>query len=293
VHTHKAKAGALGRLVALLAGVPVRVHTYHGHVFHGYFGPTKTRFFVAVERALARITTRLVAPAPALVEELAQKYAIAPKERFSVVPLGFDLSPFARAGRHRGELRKRLGIGNDIRLVGIVGRMVPVKDHAGFIAAAALLAARREDVHFVFIGGGELEAAVRADLAARGLTSRAHLLGWSKSLERIYPDLDVVALSSLNEGTPVALIEAMAAGTPVAAISVGGVADVLRDGARGELAPPRDPGALASAIERALSPASRDRAARIRAEVTAEFSADRLCADLERLYRSLVVESPS
>jgi glycosyltransferase involved in cell wall biosynthesis len=287
VHTHKAKAGAIGRVCALLAGVPVRVHTYHGHVFHGYFGAAKTRLFLAVERALARVTTRLVVPAPRLVDELAGRYAIASADRFTVVPLGFDLAPFAAAEQHRGELRRRLGVAEDVRLVGIVGRMVPVKDHATFIAAAALLAKRHDDVHFVFIGGGELEPDVQRDVTARGLMSRTHLLGWSRQLERIYADLDVLALSSVNEGTPVALVEAMAAGVPVAATAVGGVADVLRDGARGELAPARDPEALAAAIDRALSPTARERAQRVRAGVLEEFGAVRLCADLARLYDAL------
>jgi glycosyltransferase involved in cell wall biosynthesis len=111
-----------------------------------------------------------------------------------------------------------------------------------------------------------------------------HLLGWSKQLERIYADLDVVALSSLNEGTPVALIEAMAAGIPVAATAVGGVVDVLQNGLRGELAPPRDPAALADAIERALSRDARLRATRIRADVLTHYNAERLCSDLARLY---------
>jgi glycosyltransferase involved in cell wall biosynthesis len=288
VHTHKAKAGAIGRVCALLAGVPVRVHTYHGHVFHGYFGAAKTRLFLGIERALARVTTRLVVPAPRLVDELAGHYAIAPADRFSVVPLGFDLAPFAAAEQHRGALRRRLRVGDEVKLVGIVGRMVPVKDHATFVAAAGLLAARRDDVHFVFIGGGELEAEVRRDVEARGLTARAHLLGWSKQLEQIYADLDVLALSSLNEGTPVALIEAMAAGVPVAATAVGGVPDMLQGGALGELAPPSDPGALADAIARALTPAARDRSRRSRAAVLAAFDASRLCADLAQLYDKLL-----
>src|SRR5205814_5529231 len=112
--------GALGRAVALLAGVPVRVHTFHGHVFHGYFGPTKTRAFLAIERALARTTSRLVALSPALRDELAGRYRIAPVERFTVVPLGFDLAPFAAAERHRGELRRELGLDEKAILIGIV-----------------------------------------------------------------------------------------------------------------------------------------------------------------------------
>lgn len=291
VHTHKAKAGAIGRVCAILAGVPVRVHTYHGHVFHGYFGPWKTRAFVTIERLLARRTSRLLALSDGLVDELAGRYRIAPAERFSVVPLGLDLAPFAAVEGHRGALRARLGVADDVRLIGIVGRMVPVKDHATFVAAAAILAARRTDVQFVFIGGGELEAEVRRALDERGLSARAHLLGWSKQLERIYADLDVLALSSLNEGTPVALIEAMAAGVPVAATAVGGVPDLLDGGTRGELAPARDPAALAGAIERALSVAARERAGRIRADAIARYGASRLCADLAALYGTLLSEA--
>ena len=223
-----------------------------------------------------------------LVHELSDQYRIAPAARFSVVPLGFDLGPFAAADAHKGELRRELGVGQDVPLVGIVGRMVPVKDHATFIEAAAVLAGRRADVQFVFIGGGELEQAVREHLARVGLTKRAHLLGWRRELHRLYPDLDVFALSSVNEGTPVTLIEAMAAGVPVVATSVGGVADVLREGERGELVPARDPLALAAAIERSLSVVARQRANAIRAEVITEYGGERLCRDLERLYDELL-----
>ena len=288
VHTHKAKAGALGRLCAVAAGVPVRVHTYHGHVFSGYFGVTKTRLFLSIERALARVSTRLVTPAQSLVDELTERYRVAPSKLFAVVPLGFDLTPFANVERHRGELRARLGVGRDTRLVGIVGRMVPVKDHATFVAAAALLAARHDNLHFVFVGGGELETDIRRDIETRGLGAKVHLLGWTKQLEHVYADLDAVALSSVNEGTPVALIEAMAASVPVAATQVGGVPEILRHGARGELAPASDPGRLADAIERALSAGAKTRAARIRSEVLAEFGVARLCADLAHLYQDLL-----
>jgi glycosyltransferase involved in cell wall biosynthesis len=288
VHTHKAKAGAIGRVVSLFAGVPVRVHTFHGHVFHGYFGAGKTRMFLAIERTLARVTSRLVALSDGLVDELAARYRIAPAPRFAVVPLGFDLSPFAAAERHKGELRGELGVPTTAKLVGIVGRMVPVKDHATFLAAAAELAARRDDVRFVVVGGGELEPQVRAELARRGLDGRTHLLGWRRDLARIYADLDVVALSSVNEGTPVTLIEAMAAGVPVAATTVGGVPDLLDGGARGELAPAGDPAALAQAIDRALLPSARARAARLRPSVLEQFGGARLCRDLEALYLSLL-----
>ncbi|HEY2744572.1 MAG TPA: glycosyltransferase [Polyangia bacterium] len=284
VHTHKAKAGAIGRVCAVAARVPVRIHTFHGHVFDGYFAPAKTKAFIAIEQALALVSDRLVALSTGLVDELTARYRIASRARFTVVPLGFDLAPFAHAEEHRGELRARLNVDDSVRLIAIVGRMVPVKDHATFVAAAAELARRRGDLHFVFVGAGELEADVRALLASAGLTARAHLLGWSRELPRIYADLDALALSSINEGTPVALIEAMAARVPVAATAVGGVRDLLAHGARGELAPPRDARSLADAIERALQPAAKERAGRIRGDVLREFGMERLCADLARLY---------
>jgi glycosyltransferase involved in cell wall biosynthesis len=288
VHTHKAKAGAIGRVCALAAGVPVRVHTFHGHVFHGYFGPWKTRAFLGIERLLARFTTRLIALSSGLVDELSQKYRVAAAERFAVVPLGFDLARFADLSAQRGALRRELGIAAETKLVAIIGRMVPVKDHASFVAAAALLAARRNDVAFLFVGAGELEADVRAAIARSGLDGRVHLLGWTRDLPRIYADVDVVALSSVNEGTPVTLVEAMASGVPVAATAVGGVPDLLAGGARGELAPVRDPAALADAIDRALSPTALDRARSLRAEIFDSFGQARLCRDLARLYDELL-----
>lgn len=284
VHTHKAKAGAIGRVVAILAGVPVRIHTFHGHVFEGYFGAAKTSIFVAIERALARITTRLVALSDGLVDNLVHRWRIGSADQFAVVPLGFDLRPFVDAQRYRGALRGELAIGEDIRLIGIVGRMVPVKDHRTFVEAAARVARSRPDTHFVFIGGGELEEEISAQLKSRGLSERSHLLGWRRQLEKIYPDLDVLALSSVNEGTPVTLVEAMSVGVPVVATAVGGVPDILEHGRNGELVPPRDPDALASALLRALEPAARVRADRIRGDITERFGRERLFRDLSNLY---------
>jgi glycosyltransferase involved in cell wall biosynthesis len=167
-----------------------------------------------------------------------------------------------------------------------------VKAHATFVAAADLLARRRPDVHFVFVGGGELEAEIRADVVNRGLSTRTHFLGWRRDLPVIYADLDVAALSSLNEGTPVSLIEAMASGVPVVSTNVGGVSDVLRNGTRGYLVPPLDPRALADGIDQALSPEARQRMTTIRAEMSVEYGASRLCRDLRALYLELVGWDP-
>lgn len=292
VHTHKAKAGVIGRLAALASGTPVRVHTFHGHVLSGYFGPLKSRLFATVERLLAGTTSRLVTPSSRLADDLAATYKVAPRERFQVVPLGFDLEPFEECEVHRGRLRAELAVAGDVKLVAIIGRMVPVKDHATFVAAAALLAARRPEVHFVFVGGGSLEQAIRADVRRHGLEARSHFLGWRDDLPVIYADLDVAALSSVNEGTPVSIIEAIASGVPVVATHVGGVPDVLRNGARGSLVPPRDPKAMAEAIEQALSPQAKAHAMSMRAQVN-EYRADRLCRDLARMYLDLLGAGPA
>jgi glycosyltransferase involved in cell wall biosynthesis len=288
VHTHKAKAGALGRLVALLSGVPVRVHTFHGHVLRGYFGPLKSAFFSSVERGLAQVTSCLIAPSGRLADELTTTHRLCSRDHFEVISLGFDLQPFMRSDEQRGRLRSELGLSAADKLVGIVGRMVPVKAHSAFVSAARLLADRRPDVRFVFVGGGELEESIRADVRAQGLADRTHFLGWRRDLPAIYADLDVTALSSLNEGTPVSLIEAMASGVPVVSTNVGGVADVFAQGARGELVPSNDVPALAAAIERALRPEARVRAAAIRAEIVREYGAERLCRELAALYLQLL-----
>lgn len=285
VHTHKTKAGLLGRSAAAMCGVPVRVHTYHGHVLEGYFGAARARAMIAMERRLAHLTSRLVTISPGLLRDLSGRLRIAAPERFSVVPLGLDLQPFRAADALRGRLRAELRAAPRTRLVGLVGRMVPIKDHLTFLRALALL--DDPSVHAVLVGGGETEPQIRGAVSALGLGERVHLLGWRRDLPAIYADLDVLALTSRNEGTPVAVIEALCAGVPVVATAVGGVPDVLQGGRRGRLVPPGDPEALRAALRqllddgdaraRAAEPARRD-------EVAAEYGIERLCATMADLY---------
>ena len=295
VHTHTAKAGTLGRIAAILCGVPVRVHTFHGHVFAGYFPPWQTRAFLAIERLLGRFTQRIVTLSDGLRRELVERYRIAPWDAVAVIPLGLDLAPIAACATRRGELRRELGVGPAARLVGIVGRLVPVKNHDLFLDACVRLQRRgKADVHGVVVGGGELEASLRRRARALGLAERVHFLGWRRDLAPVYADLDVAVLTSRNEGTPVALIEAMAAGVPVVATAVGGAPDLLGHGAKGELVPPPfSPDDLAAAIARALTPEARARSARVAPAILAAYSAPRLCRDLETLYNELVPFRPA
>ncbi|MDW8281226.1 MAG: glycosyltransferase [Myxococcales bacterium] len=285
VHTHKTKAGLLGRVAAALAGVPVRVHTFHGHVLEGYFSSYRARAMLWMERMLAHLTTRLVTVSPRVQRDLVHKLGIAPAARFEVVPLGLDLAPFRHCDRLRGRLRAELGLPPEIRLVGMVGRMVPIKDHRTLLQAMHRL--DDPQVHAVLVGSGESEPAVRQAIDELGLGGRVHLLGWRRDLPLVYADLDVLALTSRNEGTPVAIIEALCAGVPVVATAVGGVPDVLRQG-RGVLVPPGDAARLSAALRMVLDDPAAVQQARDpdrRDEVMAEYGIDRLCAALGALYQ--------
>ncbi|MBI5958782.1 MAG: glycosyltransferase [Chloroflexi bacterium] len=287
VHTHTAKAGFVGRLAAWLAGVPVRVHTFHGHVFHGYFSPTKTRLFLWLERFNARISSSLITISPRLRDELVQDYAIAPLEKFSVVPLGLELAPFAEMARHQGDFRARFNLPADAPLVGIIGRLVPVKNHELFLNMAARVRQAIPSAHFVIVGDGETRAAVEAQVSALGLENAVTFTGWQADVKPAYSALDVLVISSRNEGTPVSIIEALAAGVPVVSTAVGGVPDLLRGGAFGRLVPPDDPDALAAAVIATLADSPTDQK-NIRQAITAEYDISRLAADLAQLYRSLL-----
>jgi glycosyltransferase involved in cell wall biosynthesis len=291
VHTHTAKAGTLGRLAAILAGVPIRVHTFHGHVFEGYFPPWKTAVFLAIERLLARHTDRILTLSGRQKQDVTERYRVAPADKVDVVPLGLDLAPLAGCEAARGQLRAELRLGPEVPLIAMVGRFVPIKNHALFLQAAAVLGCTQPDARFVLVGDGECARAIAEQTTALGLQGRVIPLGWRRDLQRIYADLNVVALTSLNEGTPVALIEAMAAGVPVVATSVGGVADLLQGGRRGEvIAVPASPEQVADGLLRALSPLARERARRVRAEIVAEYGVERLCRRLEDLYTALALE---
>lgn len=289
VHTHTAKAGAIGRAAAVLAGVPIRVHTYHGNVLRGYFGPAKTRIFMWIEQLLGSFTQRVVAISELQRDELCDLFRVIPRRRCRVIPLGFDLAPFAAAERRRGELRRELGIPAGRPLIGIVGRLVPIKNHELFFDAAERVRAVR-DVGLVVVGDGEQRAALERRAAERGLSDRTVFLGWRRDLDVIYADLDLVALTSINEGTPVAVIEAMASARPVVATEVGGVADVVEHERTGLLVRAGDAAAFAQATLRLLDdPALGERLGReARSRALARYGSDRLVRDVRQLYDELL-----
>ena len=289
VHTHTAKAGALGRLAARLAGVPVIVHTFHGSVFAGYFGSFTSRFFQLIERTLALGTDVILAVSRRVAEDLEER-KIAPRSKIEVIPLGLELNRFEHVSQYRGELRHELGLAADAPLVGCVGRLVLIKDLGTLLEAIVLLSTACPEAVLLVVGDGDQRPALEREAARLHLGSRVRFLGFRTDLERIYADLDLAINCSLNEGTPVALIEAMAAGVPVVATDVGGTPDLLEDGRLGHLVPPRDPEALANAITDALAPGGRsaDQAELARESVLRRFSLERLLTDLDQLYLRLL-----
>lgn len=293
VETHTAKAGFVGRVAARLANVPIVLHVFHGHVFYGYFGRTQTGVYIGIERLMARLSDRIVTISASQRRDITQVYRIARPDKVVVVPLGFDLAPFVEA-RHAaaGHFRRALGLAPDEPLVGFVGRLTAVKNPLLFVEVARRVLERAPRAHFVMVGDGELRSEVEAQIDALGQAERVHLVGWQRDMPSVYAALDALALTSLNEGTPVSAIEALAAGVAVAATDVGGVPDVVQDGQTGLLVPPGDADALAAAVGTLLSaPESSQRLARAgQQDVLSRFGRDRLVADMDSLYQSLLEE---
>ncbi len=288
VHTHTTTAGFLGRLAARLAGVPVVVHTLHWHPFHGYYSATQTQFFIWLERLGAYFADSIITLSESLRRELVETYHITRKSRMIVLPIGLDLAAFAAVKRGCGDFRARCELPEGVPLVGIVGRLIPVKNHGLFLRAALRVRERFPDAHFVIVGDGLSRSSIDHQIEALGLGRAVTVTGWQQDMASVYSDLDLLVLSSLNEGTPLPLIEALAAGCPVVATAVGGVSDLLDGGQLGALVPSNDVDALTAAMITALeSPPDPEKA---RTAMLDRYSIDRLVTDMEGLYRGLLAK---
>jgi glycosyltransferase involved in cell wall biosynthesis/SAM-dependent methyltransferase len=284
VHTHTAKAGALGRVAARVAGVPRVVHTFHGHVFEGYFGPAASAAAVRAERALARLADRVVAVSDEVGRDLVERFRVVPREKLAVVPVGLPLGDFFACASRRGALRRELALAADAPVVVFVGRLVAVKEPHLALDAWRLVRREIADATLVVVGDGDLAASLR-----KRREEGVVFLGWRRDLATILADADLALLTSRNEGTPVALVEAAAAGVPAVATRVGGVPSVVEDGATGVLVPPGAAAAIESAVVALLRDAPRRRAmgAAARDRAAARWSDARLLADLRALYTGL------
>lgn len=298
IHTHTAKAGAVGRLAGILYNATCGrrhkariVHTYHGHVFEGYFSTRRTKVFLAVERLLARHTDAIIAISERIRHDVLETYHIASDNQVQLIPLGFDLEPFlALTPDARPGARDVLGVDRSAIVITTVGRLTAIKEQASFVTMAAAISAKRPDAVFVVVGDGELRPSLERQAEQLGIGPRMRFLGWRGDLDIVYAATDVFVLTSRNEGTPVALIEAMASGTASVSTDVGGVRDVIIDATLGSLVPFGDAAALAQSVAALCDDAARRQAMgrNARASVATRFSLQRLLSDIERLYWQLV-----
>lgn len=295
VHTHTAKAGTLGRLAAALCNLARRrerraliVHTFHGHVLHGYFSPTISTLVRWIERGLAGLTDVIVCISPTQRDDLVHRFRVATNGQAAVVPLGLDLDTLLADVETRENARHRLGISPSAFVVAFVGRLVPIKDVPTLLRAMAEVARQVPEALLMVAGDGDQRASIEALAQEIGLTPRVMWLGWRQDLAALYAAADVVALSSRNEGTPVTLIEGMAAGRPVVSTNVGGVADVVTHEVTGLLVPVGEHRDMAAALTQlAHNPAEALRMGqRGREDVRARYGVARLVSDVEALYRA-------
>jgi len=290
VHTHSSKAGILGRWAAYLAGVPIIVHTVHGWGHHERQRSLVRRFYILLERATQRITGRLIVVSPRNTEKgLAD--GIATPAKYVTIRSGIELDRFRRPSRPRDAVRIELGIPPKSAVVGTVTRLSSQKAPLDFVSAAAHVAAQWSGVHFVIVGDGPLRADVEAQVAALGLAGCVHLTGLRRDVPDLMHSFDIFALTSLWEGLPRVLPQAMAAGLPIVATAVDGNAEAVTDGGNGFLTPPGDSQAMATALLRLLEDSALSRrmgeAGRTRAE---EFSARKMVSAIAALYEALLAE---
>ncbi len=301
VHTHAAKAGAVGRLAAWHEKVPVIVHTFHGHVFHSYFGPLKTRAFLEIERYLARRTDAIVTLSDIQRDELADQFKVAPRDKFEIIPLGFDLSKFTEDRElKRRQFREQYQIADDEIAISIVGRLVPVKNHELFLNAIKQVVGKTtRKIRVFIIGDGELRPQIEQlakdlelpfDDKHQGIPQLLTFTSWIRDIDVSNAGSDIIALTSLNEGTPVSLIEAQASGKPIVSTRVGGIADIMVEGETGLLSDSGDIQGFAANLLRLIE----DEALRQKMSgkgvkhVMENFSHLRLARDMASLYRRLL-----
>lgn len=236
VHTHAAKAGALGRRAAYKMEVNQIYHTFHGHVFHSYFGNFKTRIFKEIEKNLAKKSTKIIAISEIQKSELSKIHKICPEKKIEVIPLGFDLERFnTDKDSKRKEFRKKWNLKENEIAIGIIGRLVPIKNHKFFIdAIQEVLKNSKVPIRAFIVGDGEEKQNIinyiknkNLDFSLNYNPATFHLTSWIKEIDRVNSGMDIICLTSLNEGTPVSLIEAQASGKPIVSTKTGGIENIV------------------------------------------------------------------
>ena len=306
VHTHASKAGALGRRAAHSLNVPVIIHTFHGHVFDSYFSGMRSNFYQMIERRLAKRSTRIIALSEIQKHDLVEKYSICPGEKVEIIPLGFDLSRFREdQSQKRSEFRSQWNIDEDEIAIGIVGRIVPVKNHELFVRAIARLKQEcPKKIRAFIVGDGESRQETESLAQQLGLdiidgtreVRKADITftSWIKDIDRVNAGMDIIALCSLNEGTPVSLIEAQASGKPVVTTRVGGIGNIVLPEKTALLSNTCDVEAFAANLKiLAEDPSMRERFGEAGWPwVKDKFHYTRLVNDISQLYARLLSENP-
>lgn len=287
VHTNSSKAGIIGRAAAWLNRIPVIIHSPHGHIFYGYYGRAKTKLFILLERLAAKITDKVIT-----LTRLGRKdhiaLKIAPPDKFIPIYCGIEVDKYSHPAKSPEEIRAELNIPAGKLLVGWVGRLTDIKGCEYFIEAAGELK-KRENLHFLVVGSGENETKLREKAHNMGLEGRLTFTGQREDIPDMLSIMDIYSLSSLNEGLGRSILEAQAAGVPVVATNVGGVPEIVEDGTTGILVPPKDPKALAQAIEKLVDNLEfRILIAKNAWERLSYFSLKKTVEDLNKLYRKLL-----
>lgn len=315
LHTHTAKAGTLGRTACILYNLRNRIllksrciiiHTFHGHVLHSYFSRLKTFIFIIIERALAGFTDAIVVISEKQKKDIADRYKIADDKKIHIIPLGFDLASFFNCEENNKGFKKELSIDDEATVIGIIGRLAPIKNHKLFLNTAKRLSSIDDKLIFVIIGDGECKSELLSYADKLDIKDRVIFAGWKKDIYSVYDGLDIVALTSFNEGTPVSLIEAMASKKPVIATDVGGVGDIFSFkeniaagngflvGENGVLVKENNIESFSNGLKLLLS--SRDIRERMgikgREFVRERFSIARLVQDIENLYEIHIRHQP-
>ncbi|MBD3268162.1 glycosyltransferase [bacterium] len=292
VHTHTAKAGTVGRIAARLAGVPVIVHTFHGHVLHGYFQSWKTEFFRVIECFLAKFcSSKIIAVSECCRQDLIE-YKIGRDDHIRMIPLGLELDRFRESQPDvRSQLREEWQVPQNGFLIGMIARMVPIKRHEDLFHAIAMVLRDYPDTYFAIVGDGERRRDLETLANELGIRHRTMFTGFRDDTERVYQAIDLTVLTSGNEGLPVTIIESLSAGKPVVATRVGGVPELVEDGKTGFIVEPRNPQSIADGLKKALADIEKTKGMGKQAqeETIAKFSSRRLIRDMETLYEELSV----
>ncbi len=290
VHTHTAKAGFVGRAAAFLAGVPIVIHTFHGHVLHGYFGPLKTGFFRLAERFMARFSNLIIAVSEQCRNDLI-KYNISTPEHIRTIPLGLELERFRIPHLDiRKAIRQEFNIPEHAFVVGMIARMVPIKKHEDLFRAIPTVLKTHPDTYFLIVGDGERRDYLDQLSIELEITHRCIFTGFREDQEKVYAALDLVVLTSANEGLPVAIIEALSSGKTVVSTRVGGVPELIEDGKTGYIVEPEKVDSIAEGLLKAVADPEKTRTmgADAQEDTIRKFSVQRLIQDVDLLYQQLL-----